>query len=256
MLEGVSWNINGLRAIVKKGINLTQGLRDNIDVIALQEIKADAQIASDLLSKFDSYYYCVSCAEKRGYSGVAVLSKEKPQGFELLGSDRFDEEGRVVVAYFEKYILMNAYFPNSQEGGKRLSYKLDFCEKLLDKVHEINKYSALPLLICGDYNIAHMPIDLHEPERHHQDPGFLPQEREWMSTFLDSGYVDGFREFDDRAEQYSWWSYRTYARARNAGWRIDYACISRAHLSYLNDCYLMPQIMGSDHCPVYFELNI
>ena len=173
-----------------------------------------------------------------------------------MGTEQFDAEGRTLVADFKDFTLIAAYFPNSQDFGKRLDYKLAFCDAMLRLCDSLVKQGRR-LLLCGDYNIAHTPIDLARPKENEDSPGYLPEERAWMDTFTAAGYVDTFRHFNPGATgHYSWWSYRTGARERNVGWRIDYHCVDKAFLPQVQSSVIRPDVMGSDHCPIEINLKL
>jgi exodeoxyribonuclease-3 len=197
-----------------------------------------------------------ACAQKRGYSGVAIYSKTEPQDVRFLGKPEFDNEGRALLAEFQDFTLIAAYFPNSQEAGKRLDYKLAFCGAMLELCDSLAK-KGRHFLLCGDYNIAHTPIDIARPKANEGSPGYLPEERAWMDTFTAAGHVDTFRHFrPGEGDHYTWWSYRSNARERNVGWRLDYHCVDRAFLPKVKSSTIRADIEGSDHCPVEIELNL
>lgn len=250
----ITWNVNGIRACYKKGFR--QWLeQESPDILCIQESKAhESQLEEEIISiaPYKSYW---CSATKKGYSGTACYTKKEPLKIEALGVEEFDDEGRVQVIFFDEFVLINAYFPNSQEKGRRVDYKIRFCETLLKRAQELEA-SGKGVVILGDYNIAHTEIDLKNPDSNHDSPGFLPQERQWMTHFLSSGYVDTFRHFTKDPEHYTWWSYRTRARERNAGWRIDTACVNEAFLPKVKACTILNEVMGSDHCPVKLELAL
>ena len=246
-----SWNVNGIRAVEKKGF--TSFLEsDNPDILCVQETKAHPEQLTESLLQPLGYHSYWSSAEKKGYSGTAFFSKT-PLETRTMGIKEFDNEGRVIIADIQSstltYTLINAYFPNSQEKGKRLDYKLAFCDAML----EFCNSNPHPIILCGDYNIAHKEIDLARPKENGESPGFLPEERTWMTKFLDNGYTDIFRTFNQDPHQYTWWSYRGGARARNVGWRIDYFC-TNANNDTIKKCMIQSDILGSDHCPLSITL--
>ena len=253
MTQIITWNVNGIRAIQKKGF-LDWLSETNPDILCLQETKAHPDQLDDALKEMDSYRTFWASAQKKGYSGLATYTKPEPTSVDFLGEDAFDGEGRVQVIEYSEYCLVNAYFPNSQEKGKRIDYKIAFCEALLARCQEIEA-SGKGVILCGDYNIAHQAIDLHDPARNEGNPGYLPAERAWMDRFIDAGFVDCFRLFCDEPDQYTWWSYRLRARERNRGWRIDYHCVSASLVDKIESCEIMDQVMGSDHCPVRLTLK-
>ena len=253
----ISWNVNGIRAIEKKGF-LEWLFTESTDILCLQETKAKKeQLGINLLepsSSNISYKTYWSSAIKSGYSGVAIFSKEEPKDVRCIGIREIDDEGRVLIADYSGFSLISAYFPNSQEAGARLSYKLFFCDELLKICNKIKEKN--PIILCGDYNIAHKPIDLSNPERNQGNPGYLPEEREWMTSFIEAGYKDTFRHFCDLPEMYTWWSYRFHSREKNIGWRLDYACVNESFIENVNLSTIMKDVMGSDHCPIKIEIRL
>lgn len=225
------------------------------DVVSLQETKLQLdQVPEEILkhSQYRSYWHS---AEKKGYSGVATLSKYEPLSVTEMGIDEFDQEGRFQALEYDSFVLINAYFPNSQAERARLKYKLAFCDALYEKAEEW-KSKGKGVVICGDYNIAHQPIDLKRPKQNEDNPGYYIEECEWMTSFLQKGYVDFFREQHlDEPDHYSWWSYRAQARSRNVGWRIDYHCVNQEFMDHVDEARICPEVMGSDHCPVMLTLK-
>ncbi|MFT4553946.1 MAG: exodeoxyribonuclease-3 [Chlamydiales bacterium] len=249
----ITWNVNGIRAIQNKGF-LEWLNEEDPDILCIQETKAHPdQLTEAVLAPAKYKSYWVS-AQKKGYSGCATFTKEEPIKTEVLGIEEFDSEGRVQVLYFPKFVLINAYFPNSQEKGKRVNYKVAFCEALLTFCDKLQS-EGHNIVLCGDYNIAHKRIDLKNPDTNEDNPGFLPQERSWMDKFVAAGYVDAFRMFNQEGDNYTWWSYRTRARERNAGWRIDYHCVNGPFKDQVENCTILDSITGSDHCPVKLQLS-
>ncbi len=248
-----SWNVNGIRAVLKKEIVPWQVLGDN-DVICLQETKAQPeQLPTAVVTPPDWHGHWHS-AEKKGYASVAIFTREKPDEVVVgLGQQEFDAEGRVLAVRFGKQVIVSAYFPNSQDQGRRLAYKLDFCasmEKYLAKW----KRKKCQVLLAGDYNIAHQPIDLARPKPNEKNAGYLPEERAWFSRYLKLGYRDVFRERNpELAGAYTWWSYRAGARGRNVGWRLDYTSTSADLGEAVRAVQHHPDILGSDHCPISVE---
>ena len=253
----ITWNVNGIRAVEKRGF-LEWFNREAPDVLCVNETKAEpGQLSEELLSpcingiSYKSYW---ASAEKKGYSGVAIFSKTKPLDVRFLGKSEFDCEGRVLQAEFNDFTLITAYFPNSQDGGKRLDYKLSFCDAILKLCNSIVK-KGRHFLLSGDYNIAHTPIDLARPKENEKNAGYLPEEREWIEKFTKAGHIDTFRHFHPgEGGHYTWWSYRAGARERNIGWRIDYHCVDQGFLSQVKYSIIRPEITGSDHCPIEIEL--
>ncbi len=249
----ISWNVNGIRAVEKKGF-IQWLLETDADVVCIQETKANpAQLSDELLSppakggtNYKSYF---SSAKKAGYSGTAVYSKVEPDSVENLGDPLYDDEGRVTIAKFGKTAVVSAYFPNSQDAGARLEYKLGFCDAMLKKCDELVK-EGFNIVLNGDYNIAHKPIDLANPKSNEKNPGYLPEERAWMDKFTAAGYVDTFRHFCKEPNMYTWWSYRFHAREKNIGWRIDYQCVNPDFISRVKSSRILADVTGSDHCPI------
>lgn len=252
----ISWNVNGIRAARKKGF-LDWLKSESPDIACVQETKAmPEQVDSDLEipDGYKSYWFP---AVRKGYSGVATFVKERisqPTLVENLGMEEFDVEGRTQVMEFSNFFLINAYFPNSQAEGARLDYKINFCDAILERSNELIK-AGKNVVICGDYNIAHKPIDLANPKRNEKNPGYLPEEREWMDKFIGSGYTDTFRMFNDQPDQYTWWSYRFKARDKNIGWRIDYHCVNDSFKEKITNTEILSDILGSDHCPVKLTVS-
>ena len=253
----VSWNVNGLRAITKKGFgDIIQEM--NPDILGIQETKIQIdQLLPEHkdLSGYESHFYS---AEKKGYSGVGVYSKVQAQKIETgFTFGRNETEGRVIMLEFDKFIFFNIYFPNGQKDEIRLQFKLDFYDFCLEYFEKIRKERGKGLVICGDYNTAHHPIDLARPKPNEKTSGFLPIERAWMDRFEEAGYIDTFRLIHpDEKDRYSWWSYRANARANNVGWRIDYFYVSPELKENVKDAFILDQVLGSDHCPVGIELEI
>ncbi len=253
MFSVISWNVNGIRAVEKKGF--VEWISScNADVVCIQETKANPGQLSPVLLNAAGYKSYFSSAKRPGYSGVALYSRTEPDKVELLGDERFDDEGRVITAFFGELAVISAYFPNSQDAGKRLDYKLAFDEAILEYCRKIVE-SGKHVLLCGDYNVAHKPIDLANPASNEKNPGYLPEEREWMTKFTSNGFVDTFRHFCSEPNQYTWWSYRFNAREKNIGWRIDYTCVDESFLPAVKSSTILSDVTGSDHCPVKIELE-
>ncbi|MFW5711972.1 MAG: exodeoxyribonuclease III [Spirochaetota bacterium] len=248
----VSWNVNGIRAAQKKGL-LDYMMSESADIVCLQETKANPDQLTEELTAPDGYSSFFSSAQKAGYSGVAVYTRQKPLEVNLLGVPEFDSEGRALVLEYPHFILINGYFPNSQSEGARLEYKLGFCDTVLELCNTLVS-DGKNVVVCGDYNIAHKPIDLARPKQNEGNPGYLPEERAWMSKFLDAGYTDTFRMFNTEGGNYTWWSYRTRGRERNVGWRLDYFCVNDRFSDRVRRSEIRSEVMGSDHCPVFLEL--
>ena len=244
----VSWNVNGIRAMEKKGfIDMVAEL--DADILALQEIKAQPDQLSEQLKNIPGYRAYWFGAEKKGYAGVAVYSRDEPLSV-IYGIDHKDHdyEGRVLTLEYGDFYLVNVYFPNAQHGLLRLDYKLAFNRDLHTFLDELASNKSV--VVCGDFNVAHKEIDLTNPKQNEKNPGFSLEERAWMDDFVAAGYVDTFRMFNQEPEQYTWWSYRFNARARNIGWRIDYFCVDKKSKKRVVGADIMADILGSDHCPV------
>ena len=249
-----SWNVNGVRAIEKKGF-LDWMSSELPDVLCIQETKAKFEQLPDTLQNIDGYYSYWHSADKLGYSGVATFCREEPLHVQYgLGIEKYDQEGRVLITEFENFLLYNIYFPNGQKDEFRLQYKLDFYDDLLaildDQVESGNN-----VIVAGDWNTAHQPIDLANPKANEKYSGFLPVERAQLDEYVEHGYVDSFRLFHDEPNRYSWWTYRYGARERNIGWRIDYFFTNQEFANQITNADIHENVMGSDHCPVSLELS-
>jgi exodeoxyribonuclease III len=250
----ISYNLNGIRAAMKKGFAEWLA-EENPDIIAIQETKATEDVVDCLpLLKLGYELYWFS-AEKKGYSGVAVFTKIKPNQVHYGNEyEQSNFEGRVLTLEFDEFTLVNAYFPSGTSGELRQTYKYQW----LDEFHAyVNNLTAKQpnLIICGDYNICHKPIDIHDPISNKNSSGYLPEERAWMDKWFDSGYVDAFRVFNQNPHEYSWWSLRAASRERNKGWRIDYISVTEPLKEKLKGAAILQQVMHSDHCPVRVELG-
>lgn len=251
----ISWNVNGIRAVHKKGLFLGWIEEERPDVLCLQETKAHESQLPEALTKVEGYSSWFSTPERKGYSGVALYTKEQPRNVSFgLGVERFDNEGRTVVADFDDFVLLGIYFPNGKRSAERLRYKMEFYDAFLDYVENLRR-EGRNVVVCGDVNTAHKEIDLARPKENEKISGFLPEERAWMDTFFDHGYVDTFRKFNQEPGNYSWWDQMTRARDRNVGWRIDYFFTDADFTSNLTDGFILPDVMGSDHCPVGIEIS-
>jgi len=247
-LKLITWNVNGIRACARKGF-LSWVKKENPDVLCLQETKAQPHEVEPILEQLDGYHAYVHSAERKGYSGVATVTREKPKKvIEGMGVPKFDAEGRVLITEFKSFTLYNVYFPNGGRDCSRVKYKLEFYKALL-KAMNARKKKGEHLIVCGDYNTAHKEIDLKNPKSNQTTSGFLPEEREWLDRYIENGYVDIFRTFRPEPDQYTWWSYRFSARKRNIGWRIDYHLVSDNATDRCSDAYHLPKVEGSDHCP-------
>lgn len=250
----LSWNVNGIRAIQKKGF-LEWLAREKPDILGVQETKAKPEQLDMFLMHPEGYHTYWNSAVRPGYSGVALFTKEKPlnvtSGF---GVKRFDEEGRVIAAEYPDFIFINIYFPNGKSGDERLKYKMDFYDETLKLVHKLKKKQK-NIIVCGDYNTAHKEIDLARPKENEGTSGFLPIERAWLDKWVADGQVDIFREFNKEPGQYSWWDMKTGARERNVGWRIDYHFATKDLVSRVKNATILRDVIGSDHAPVSIELK-
>jgi exodeoxyribonuclease-3 len=248
------WNVNGLRAIEKKGFFLWFE-KESPDILCLQEIKARPEQLSPRLRNVPGYHVFWNPAEKKGYSGVATFSKKKPVTVKTgFGREEFDSEGRILITSFPTFTLFNIYFPNGKKNKERLQYKLDFYDEFLNYADNLKEQNH-NIIVCGDFNTAHKEIDLARPKENEHISGFLPIERAWIDSFIDHGYVDTFRTFHTEPHQYSWWDLKTAARARNVGWRIDYFFTNKEFLPKIKNAFILQQVTGSDHCPIGIEIN-
>lgn len=261
MMKLLSWNVNGIRACADKG--LVDFIRSSgADVIGLQETKATpAQVRKEKpqLQEIDGYSVFWNPATRPGYSGTAIYSQVQPTRLETgFGIDEFDREGRTQIAYFENakkpFIFTNIYYPNGQSGDDRLDYKLRFYDSFLDFA-EKKRSEGYHLVMTGDFNTAHRPIDLKNPKENENYSGFLPVERAWIDKFINAGYVDTWRELHPETAEYSWWSYRFNAREKNIGWRIDYFFVDRDFMPAVKDSFILGEVRGSDHCPIGITLD-
>lgn len=264
----ISWNINGIRSI--NGQNPTRRFDEvfhenklfpyiesqNPDIICLQETKAELeQIYEELRTppNYSGWYH--SCRRKKGYSGVITYSKIQAISVNNhIGEERFDEEGRIIEMDFGDFVLFNVYFPNGTAGDDRVNFKLDFYDALFNHAESIRK-TGKNIIICGDYNTAHHPIDLANPKQNEMNSGFLPIERKKLDWVESLGYVDVYRQFEEGPGNYTWWSNRARARENNVGWRIDYFFVNKEFMPRVKDCYHQPDMMGSDHCPIVLEIE-
>lgn len=250
----LSWNVNGIRAAQKKGF-LDWLKRESPDIACIQETKAQPDQLDSALLNPPGYHVYWHSAEKKGYSGVATFTKEKPLSVKIgYGLPAFDAEGRVLVTEFEKFVLLNIYFPNGGRGPERVKYKLDFYEETLRYVEKL-KAQGKEVIISGDYNTAHQPIDLARPDENVKTSGFLPEERAWLDKWIQHGQIDIFRKFNSKPEQYTWWDMRTFARKKNLGWRIDYHFITPNLLANVKNAAIHMDVEGSDHCPIELVLK-
>ncbi|MEA1959625.1 MAG: exodeoxyribonuclease III [Chloroflexota bacterium] len=254
-LTVLSWNVNGIRAVYKKGF-LDWLTKESPDILCVQETKAaEDQLPFDL-KMVEGYHAFFSSSDRKGYSGVALYTKSKPASIATgFGIPRFDSEGRILIADYDSFVLFNIYFPNGKASPERLEYKLDFYDAFLDYVNNaVNE--GKNVIVCGDVNTAHKEIDLAHPKENSKVSGFLPVERAWMDKFVESGYIDTFRHFDSAPGRYTWWDLKSGARERNVGWRIDYFFVNAGFIGNVKRAYILPNVTGSDHCPTGVDITI
>ncbi len=249
----VSWNVNGIRAVLKKGfLDLLNDF--DADIVCLQETKAMQEQVAEVEWP-PEYHQVWNAAEKKGYSGTAVFTRQKPIASSLgIGAKKHDQEGRVINVEYDDFYLVNVYTPNSQNELRRLDYRTQEWDVAFRR-HVKRLQKVKPVIFCGDLNVAHQEIDLARPKDNTKNAGFTPEERATFGQLLKSGFVDTFREFQSEGGHYTWWSYRAGARARNIGWRIDYFCASESLRPRLKDASILPDVQGSDHCPIVLELT-
>ena len=251
----VSWNVNGIRAVSKKEEFWDWFDNTDADIINFQEVRATQKQIPKKLADIDGFHKCYNEAEKKGYSGVGTYSKIEPVSVTKgLGIEELDLEGRVLRVEYPDFILFNIYFPNSGQDGKRLDFKIQFCNALLKQLVEL-KNQGKNVVITGDYNIAHHPIDVYNPKNCEGKSGYLPEERAWLDQLEEAGFVDTFRMFDEGENNFTWWSYRFKARERNSGWRLDYFYVNEEMKDNVKSAKILADIYGSDHCPVTLELE-
>lgn len=252
----ISWNVNGLRAVINKGFKDFYNTI-NADIICLQETKMQQeQISMDINDIFKDRYVYWNSAEKKGYSGTVVISKDKPINVTYgIGKEEHDKEGRIITLEFDKFYLVNCYTPNSKRGLERLDYRMIWEDEVRDYLINLNKIK--PVVYCGDLNVAHNEIDLKNPSSNHHNAGFSDEERSKMTELLNAGFIDTFRyKYPDKTGAYSWWSYMFHARENNAGWRIDYFIVSDSIKNKIEDSKILSDVMGSDHCPVELDIDL
>ena len=251
----ISWNVNGIRSIARKGFH--HWLKTSQpDVLSVQETRAWPEQLTDELLRPLGYESFFSCAEKKGYSGVAIYTKEEPlEVIDGIDEPAYDSEGRTLTARFQDFTLINAYFPNGQRDHARVPYKMDYCAHFLTHCQAQQAYSD-HIVLCGDFNTAHRPIDLARPKSNKNTTGFLSIERAWIDQLIHTGYLDIFREIHGDLEgKYTWWSNRKGVRERNVGWRIDYHFVSTSMSSRVRNAYHLDEVFGSDHCPIALEFE-
>ena len=252
-LKLYSWNVNGIRASIKKGI-VEWINKEQPDIFCTQETKAQFHQLPESIINVSGYTSYWNSAEKPGYSGVSIHTRSKPENHENgMGAEEFDHEGRTLMMKFQNFTLYNVYFPNGQSKEERLKYKLEFYDEFL-KIILKKKEDGEKIVICGDFNTAHHEIDLARPKENINNSGFLPIEREWLNQLVDSGFIDCYREFNQESGNYTFWDTKTRARDRNIGWRIDYFFIDEQLKSNLISAEIMNGVFGSDHCPIAIEL--
>jgi exodeoxyribonuclease III len=251
------WNVNGLRAAHRKGF-LDYLTGSSPDVLCVQEVKADADKLPSELKEVPGYHFYIASPTKeedKGWSGVALYSKIEPKKIEYgFGNKAFDQEGRIIIAHYDDYVLLNIYFPNGKSSKQRLAFKLEFYDAFLRASKRMMR-AGKQLVICGDVNTAHREIDLARPRENSKISGFLPEERAWLDKFEEAGLIDTYREFDKSPGRYTWWDMKTSARQRNVGWRIDYFYVSKGLRKRLRSAYIRKEVMGSDHCPIGIEIE-
>ncbi len=257
----LSWNVNGLRAVAGKEV--IEGARfpefllsDRPDICCLQETKVDAKSLPPDLGRIGEYFFYLNPAIRKGYSGTGLYTLREPVEISFgLGNQEFDQEGRTIIARFPDFLLYTIYFPNGGASEERLAFKLRFYDAFLDHIREQDARGER-IIICGDVNTAHHPMDLARPKENEHVSGFLPIEREWMDRFVDAGFIDTFRIFESGGGQYSWWDYKTRARQRNVGWRIDYFFVNERMRQSVISSVIRGEVMGSDHCPVSIDITL
>lgn len=251
----ISWNVNGIRAVAKKNFFEDFKLMD-ADILCLQETKAQDDQVAEALAPINEYYIYSNSAEKKGYSGTAIVSKTKPLSVANdIGINEHDTEGRVLCVEYEKFYVVNVYVPNSGSALKRLDYRQNWDKAFFDYLKNLEK--TKPVIVCGDFNVAHKAIDLARPKpNYNKSAGFMQEEIDGMDRYTQGGLIDTFRYFHpEESDKYSWWSYRAGARGKNVGWRIDYFLVSESFIPTLDKAYILNEILGSDHCPVAIELK-
>jgi exodeoxyribonuclease-3 len=250
----VTYNVNGIRAAMSKGL-IDWISQVSPDVLCVQEIKANPDQVGVFEFEELGYHHYWYPAQKKGYSGVAIFTKQKPKHIEYgCGIKEYDDEGRILRIDFEEFSVMSVYHPSGSSGDLRQAFKMEWLEAFLNYINQL-KATYPKLVICGDFNICHKAIDIHNPKSNANTSGFLPEEREWMEQFINSGFVDSFRYFNQEPHQYSWWSYRAGSRAKNLGWRIDYNFVTENLKNRISRSVILPSAIHSDHCPVLLEMS-
>jgi exodeoxyribonuclease-3 len=250
----ITYNLNGIRAAMSKGL-IDWISQVSPDVLCVQEIKANPDQVGVFEFEELGYHHYWYPAQKKGYSGVAIFTKQKPKHIEYgCGIKEYDDEGRILRIDFEEFSVMSVYHPSGSSGDLRQAFKMEWLEAFLNHINQL-KATYPKLVICGDFNICHKAIDIHNPKSNANTSGFLPEEREWMEQFINSGFVDSFRYFNQEPHQYSWWSYRAGSRAKNLGWRIDYNFVTDNLKNRISRSVILPSAIHSDHCPVLLEMS-
>lgn len=250
----ISWNVNGIRAVAKKGlVNILHDL--DADIVGFQETKAQGHQVEEALTGLEGYHIFHNEAEKKGYSGTAIISKQEPLSVTKgIGVEEHDNEGRVLTAEYDDFYFVTVYVPNSQGELKRLPYRQQWDKDFLAFIESLK--AKKNVIVCGDMNVAHQPIDLKNPKSNfNKTAGYTEQEIEGMDNYLKAGYTDTFRHFYPDEIKYSWWSYRFSARAKNIGWRIDYFLVNDDYMNHVKDAFILNEVTGSDHCPVGIEIK-
>ena len=255
MKKIISYNVNGIRAAVKKGFwdFIKEG---KFDIVCLQETKAHVeQVDVEPLEAMGYHHHWFS-AQKKGYSSVAIFSKQKPDNIEIgCGIEKYDNEGRIIRADFGDWSILNCYFPSGSSGEERQAFKMEFLDDFFKWIKKLKKKRP-NLIVVGDYNIAHTEMDIHNPKSNKKSSGFLPEEREWMTKWLASGFTDAYRHMNPEGEEYSWWTYRFGARKNNKGWRIDYQSVSDSLKDKIKEAKQLGDAVHSDHCPVFMKIDL
>lgn len=249
-----SWNVNGLRAAVRKNF-LDFLSKEDPDILAIQETKLqEEQIPQEIKDQIQYHKYW-NFAQKKGYSGVTVFSKLEPEKVEYsIGDPAYDKEGRLLILHFPDFVFINCYFPNGKMSEERLQFKLNYYDKMFELMQKLRE-EGKNVIVCGDYNTAHKEIDLANPKDNEDTSGFLPIERAWLDKLVENDWIDTFRHYNQEPKQYSWWTYRFGARRRNIGWRIDYFFVNKEFMAKVKDAFIKQEIMGSDHCPIGIEIK-
>ena len=251
-----SWNVNGLRAVHRKELLLPFIQQQNPDILCLQETKSHPEQLPEEILNIENYHSYFASAEKKGYSGTAIYTKEKPEEVTTtFESDVLNHEGRIIEAHYKNFILLNVYFPNGGAGNKRVEFKIDFYSKFLNRIDNLKKQGK-NIIFTGDVNTAHQEIDLARPKENQKNTGFLPEERAWIDEVIEHGYIDTFRMFNKDPDQYTYWDMKTRARDRNVGWRIDYFFVNEEVREKIKSATILPEVLGSDHCPIALEIEI